>query len=207
MLHRYAKITSGDSVLFHAAGSGVGTIQLQLGKLLELEMYATASKGKHELLNDYGAVAIDYKREDFVRRVRAGSRKGVDAAFDPVGGSHLWRSFKTLKSDGQLIAYGEMAVTGPQKPRRSEVFWQHNLPSWLNYFPGKRTVRFYEAYDDVLAHRDWYDKDLSALITLLADGKIKPVIADHVPLHETARAHELLEKAAVRGKIVIDPWQ
>jgi NADPH2:quinone reductase len=96
-----------------------------------------------------------------------------------------------------------MAVTGPQKARRSEAFWHRRLPRWLNWLPGGRRVRWYEVFDERLAHADWYQADLQALIELLAQGQIKPVIAERMPLREAARAHELIEQAAVAGKIVL----
>jgi hypothetical protein len=54
----------------------------------------------------------------------------------------------------------------------------HYLPHWLNYFPGRRTVKWYEVFDENHAHPDWYHEDLTTLITLLKERKIKPVIAE-----------------------------
>jgi NADPH2:quinone reductase len=203
MLHRFADLRPGDCVLVHAAASGVGTALLQLGALQELQLIGTASPGKHALVSSLRCTPIDYRREDFVRRVQALKPGGVAAAFDPVGGSHLWRSFRTLRPDGLLIAYGEMAVTGRQPPRPSELFWHHRLPRWLNWIPGRRSARWYEVFDEWQAHPDWYRADLRALIDLLAQGRIKPVIAARLTLAEAARAHQLLEASAVSGKIVL----
>jgi NADPH:quinone reductase-like Zn-dependent oxidoreductase len=202
MLHRSAKVKAGERVLFHAAGSGVGTAQLQLGNLVNLEMYGTASRSKHEVVTELGGIAIDYQHEDFVKRIRALTGDGVDAVFDPVGGSHLWRSFRTLRNNGHLIPYGEMAITGVQNPNPLEKLLHNYLPSLLNSFPG-RTVKWYEALDDKVAHPDWYHDDMKMLVSLLAEGKIKPVIARRLPLVEAVRAHELLEKSEVAGKIVL----
>jgi NADPH:quinone reductase-like Zn-dependent oxidoreductase len=205
MLHRFAHVKTGERVLFHAAASGVGTAQLQLGSLTQLEMYGTASRGKHDTVSKLGGIPIDYQSEDFVRRIRNLTSNGVDAVFDPIGGSHLWRSFKTLRDQGRLIAYGEMAITGVQKPKRSEVMLHHYLPRWLNHFPGRRTVKWYEVFDENRAHPNWYHEDLTTLIALLEERKIKPVIAERFPLDEASRAHELIEASAVSGKIVLLP--
>ena len=202
MLHRFANVQLGESVLFHAAASGVGTAQLQLGKLAGLSIYGTASKRKHDVVTQLGAIPIDYQREDFVERIRSLTGNGVDAVFDPVGGSHLWRSFRTLREQGRLIAYGEMAIAGVQKPKRSEVLLHHYLPRLLNSFP-VRTVKWYEVFDEKQAHSDWYQEDLGTLISLLVDEKIKPVIAERFPLEEASRAHELIGASAVSGKIVL----
>ena len=205
MLHRFANAKAGERVLFHAAASGVGTAQLQLGSLVQLEMYGTASKSKHDIVSKLGGIPIDYQKEDFVKRIRDLTGNGVDAVFDPVGGSHLWRSFKTLRKQGRLIAYGEMAITGNQKPKRNEVMLHHYLPRWLNRFPDRRTVKWYEVFDENQAHPNWYHEDLTTLIALLEKRKIKPVIAKRLPLDEASRAHELIEASAVSGKIVLMP--
>ena len=52
-------------------------------------------------------------------------------------------------------------------------------------------------------HPNWYRQDSSTLLNLLAAGKINPIVAAQVPLAEVARAHELLNNAAVSGKIVL----
>lgn len=202
-LHRFANVKAGQRVLFHAAASGVGTAQLQLGGISELEMYGTTSKAKHDIISNLGGIPIDYKSEDFVKRIRSLTGNGVDAAFDPVGGSHLWRSFRTLRSNGSLIAYGEMSITGAQAPKRSEVAMHHYLPRILNYYPGDKTVKWYESFVENRAHPDWYHGDFGELLNLLAQEKIKPIIAERIPLVNAVRAHELLESAAVSGKIVL----
>jgi NADPH2:quinone reductase len=202
MLHRAAKVKAGERVLIHAAGSGVGTAQLQLGNLLDLEMYGTASNPKLEVIIGLGAVAIDYQKEDFVKRILQLTGDGVDAAFDPVGGAHLWRSFRTLRKGGRLIPYGEMAITGVQNPDPMEEFLHDHLPEFLNSAPD-RTVQWYEAPDEKKTHPDWYQEDMGILVRYLEEGKINPVIAERLPLEEAARAHELIEAAAVTGKIVL----
>lgn len=106
MLHRVAKVKRGQRILVHGAGGAVGTAMLQLGKLLDLEMYGTASQSKHELVASLGATPIDYKGEDFVERIRSLTGDGVDAAFDPIGGESLKRSFSVLRRGGMLVAYG-----------------------------------------------------------------------------------------------------
>ena len=69
MLHRKARIQPGQRILVHGAAGGVGTALLQLGKLNQLEIFGTASIGKHDVVRGLGATPIDYKSEDFVKRV------------------------------------------------------------------------------------------------------------------------------------------
>jgi NADPH:quinone reductase-like Zn-dependent oxidoreductase len=54
-------------------------------------------------------------------------------------------------------------------------------------------------------HPDWFREDLTKQIALLAEGKIKPIVAERLPLEEVARAHELLEHSQVQGKLVLTP--
>ncbi len=63
MLHRIARVTSGERILVHGAGGGLGTAFLELGRLAGLEMYGTASTSKHELVSRLGATPIDYRTE------------------------------------------------------------------------------------------------------------------------------------------------
>jgi NADPH2:quinone reductase len=202
-LHRFARVQPGEQILIHAAASGVGTAQLQLGNLVNLRMYATASEAKHNIVSSLGAEPIDYQVEDFVERIRAITGEGVDAVFDPVGGAHIYRSFKALNDRGRLIAYGEMGLTGEHTPSFNEVALHHDLPLMLNDLPGDKTVRWYECFVENQAHPDWYHQDLEILVNLLARGKITPIIAGRFTLNEAAQAHDLIEAAAVSGKIVL----
>ncbi len=203
MLHRYSLVQSGQRVLIHAAASGVGTALLQLGKRSGLKMYATASGNKLEILKQLGAFPIDYTRQDFQHAVRQETGDGVDAAFDPIGGSHLWKSYRTLAARGSLIAYGELSTAGTENPARIDVFMHRILPTLLRWTPGGRVVRWYEMYPFNRSHPEWYHQDLTHLIDLAAGGQIKPIIAARLPLDEAARAHALLESRQVIGKIVL----
>jgi len=203
MLHRFANVKPGERILVHGAAGGVGTALLQLGALAGLEMYGTASAPKHGLVSCLGATPIDYRNEDFVARIRDLSGSGVDAVFDHVGGTHLWRSFRTLRSGGRLIAYGEYSQIGKERVNHIEKISQAVLLRLLRYWPGK-DVKWYELDPGAgMIDPEWYRKDLMVLFDLLKQQKIRPVIASRMPLNEAARAHELIENAAVCGRIVL----
>ena len=110
MLHRVAKVKRGQRILIHGAGGAVGTAILQLGKLLDLEMYGTASQSKLELVKRLGATPIDYKGEDFVEVIRRLTSDGVDAAFDPIGG--IISSGRSARC-GEAGSWWRMASTTP----------------------------------------------------------------------------------------------
>ena len=104
MLHRSAKVRSGQCALIHGAAGGVGTALLQLGRLAELEMYGTCSSRGASTVSGLGAIPIDYQHQDFVEEVRRLTSEGVDVVFDHIGGTHLWHSRSALRPGGTVVA-------------------------------------------------------------------------------------------------------
>ncbi len=198
MLHRVAKIQSGQKILVHGAGGAVGTATLQLGALLNLEVYGTASKPKHELVQSLGATPIDYKNEDFLARMQASG--GVDAAFDPIGGENLKRSFKSLKKGGTLVPYG---FYNQAMGKGGNVALDYMSIAVWNILPNGRQASFYSIGDLRKKNPAWFKEDLGLLFGLLKEGKIKPSIEKRLKLEDAAQAHELIEQAAVKGRIVL----
>ena len=197
-LHRVANVHSGERVLIHGAAGGVGTALLQLGKLAGLEMYGTASKYNHELVSTLGATPIDYRTEDFVERIRSLTGNGVDAVFDPIGGARqLWRSYRALRKGGRLVWFG---VAATKKKGLRVIPLTMLTIALLKLIPsGKQSPLFPDLGED----NTWYRETLAELLGLLAEDKIKPVVAERVPLVEAARAHELLERGGHAGKVVL----
>ena len=76
------------------------------------------------------------------------------------------------------------------------------LKLW-NILPNGRSTTFYSIGALRQKQPDWFSEDLTKLVDLLSQGKIKPVIAMRMPLAEAGRAHELIEQAGVQGKIVL----
>src|SRR5437870_3321883 len=106
MLHRSAKVGSGQRVLIHGAAGGVGTALLQLGRLAGLEMYGTCSSRGASAVSDLGGIPIDYQDQDFVKEIQRLAGEGVDVVFDSIGGTHIWRSRKALRPGGRVVTYG-----------------------------------------------------------------------------------------------------
>jgi NADPH:quinone reductase-like Zn-dependent oxidoreductase len=209
MLHRFAHLQPGQRVLIHSAGGGCGTALLQLGRLLNLTMYGTASANKHELVRSLGGQPIDYKREDFVARVRELSGgAGVAAVFDAIGGSeHTSRSYATLAPQGKLVLYGIMGAANPggEGGNKGVAFGTFARLGVLKLrFWDNRSAGFYSVYDYKAKHPDWFREDLTKIFQLLAEKKIAPVIAARLPLREAVRAHKMMtEQSAMLGKIVL----
>jgi NADPH:quinone reductase-like Zn-dependent oxidoreductase len=203
LLHRAATIGEGARVLVHAAAGGVGTAVLELGRIAGAEVYGTASKGKHSLISALGGIPIDYRSEDFVERVRAMTHDGVDAALDPIGGRNWWRSYQAVRSGGKLLVYGISSAIGPQGANQAAAVASFLMLGLLKMIPDGKSANFYSITTMKKHHPEWFREDLATLLHLLADKRIAPVIAERLPLSAAARAHELLERGDVAGKLVL----
>jgi NADPH2:quinone reductase len=165
-------------------------------------MYGTASRHNHELLSALGATPIDYRSEDFLDRIRELTGDGVDAVFDPVGGArHLWRSYRALRKGGRLVWFG-MAATKRKglKVIPATLLMQGLLALRRN---GRSAPLMPDLGAFTEANHAWYQDTLTEFLNLLEEDKIKPVVAERVPLLEASRAHELLERGGYGGKVVL----
>ncbi len=201
-LHRVASVRSGERILVHGAAGGIGTALLQLGKLAGLEMYGTASKYNHELVSALGATPIDYHTEDFVERIRSLTGDGVDAVFDTIGGARqLWRSYRALRKGGRLVYFGNVATS---KKGMRAILLSGLTAFLLKLIPDSKRVPLDPSILKFpLTHNDWYCETLTEFLDSLAAGRIKPVVAERIPLLEAVRAHELLERGGYAGKVVL----
>ena len=201
-LHEYGEVRSGERILVHGAAGGVGTALLELGQLEGLEMYGTASEKQHPVVSSLGATPIDYSTEDFVERIRDLTGDGVDLVIDPVGGAkHLWRSYRTLRTGGRLIWLGSAAID--QQGLRVAPF-SMAMALLLRLIPSGKRVPGCPTLDKYAKnHPEWYRSTLSELLTLLAAGELKPIVADRIPLADAAAAHTLLERGGHTGKVVL----
>jgi NADPH:quinone reductase len=205
LLHRTARVKSGEMVLVHGAAGRVGTAVLELG-----------------------AVAIDYRNDDFLARVRELTRDGVDVVLDGFGGALSLRSFRALRPGGRLVVYGHSGtVAHGRKSWRGWIKWYATTATvalWGLLSP-RRRVLVYRVQKLREGHQvlpvsgrrralpvgggprdpDWFREDFRALLELLREGKIHPVVAERLPLSDARRAHELLESSADKGKLVLVP--
>ena len=214
MLHRSAKVRSGQRVLVHGAAGGVGTALLQLGRLAGLEMYGTCSLRSAPAVSDLGGIPIDYRQLDFVEEIHRFTSEGVDVVFDGIGGTHIWRSRKALRPGGRVVAYGltsslrggRLASGRPGRRHRFRgipIFGLYIAGGWL--LPSRKRVVPYSIQWLKRLRPAWFRQDLIALFDVLQQTRIKPLIAQRFPLAEAKHAHELLGKGGVTGKIVLVP--
>ena len=214
MLHRSAKVKKGQRILIHGAAGGVGSALLQLGCLAGLEMYGTCSARGRSAVAELGGIPIDYQNQDFVKEIQRLTSDGVDVVFDSIGGAHIWRSRKALRRGGTVVAYG---LTGSLRGgrlasgssgqrhrfRAIAIFGLYIVVGWL--LPGRKRVIPYSIQTLKRLTPAWFRQDLETLFDLLQQKKIKPLIAQRIPLVEARHAHELLGKGGVTGKIVLVP--
>lgn len=212
MLHRSAKVRTGQRLLIHGAAGGVGSALLQLGRLAGLELYGTCSARGALAVSDLGAVPIDYEHQDFVKEIHRLTGEGADVVFDGIGGTHIWRSRKALRAGGTVVAYGLTGSLcggrlasgrsgGRHRFRAVAIFGLYIAGSW--FFPGRRRVVPYSIQWLKRLKPSWFRQDLITLFDLLQQQKIKPLIAQRFPLAEARQAQELLGKGGVTGKVVL----
>ena len=197
MIHRVAKIQSGQTALVTGAGGGVGTAILQLLKLAGVKSWGAASVSKHGLVARLGAMPIDYQAGPIDRLIRACEPSGVDVAFDAIGGTNIGKCVRAVRRGGTVVGYGFMAADGALAKA-----WM-----FLDLFAGARLRgRRGTFYGISLWYRrdpKPFHEDLPKILALLARRQLKPVIAATFPLREASKALELLATGRVEGKIVL----
>jgi NADPH2:quinone reductase len=212
MLYHSAQVRPGQRVLIHGAAGGVGSALLQLGRLAGLEMYGTCSSRGASAVSDLGGIPIDYQHQDFVNEIHRLTGEGVDVVFDGIGGAHIWRSRNALRSGGTVVAYGLTGSLrggrlasgrsgGRHRFREIAIFGLYIAGGWL--LPGRRRVVPYSIQWLKRLRPALFRQDVIALFDLLRQQKIKPLIAQRLPLAEARHAHELLGTGGVTGKIVL----
>jgi NADPH:quinone reductase-like Zn-dependent oxidoreductase len=207
MVHRLARVSSGERVLIHGAAGGIGHLMAQLCRMAGAAVYGTASGRKQDVVASLGATPIDYQNEDVEARIRELAGDGVDVVFDCVGGEHVQRSLRMLRITGRLIAYGSMGyMSGGQ--RNDELYrqYQDNPPTWSlrDLYRSNKLITAYTFYLMKTQQPDWFRADLAAMLELVAQRRLTPIIGARVPFSEVRRAHELADASAVSGKIVLD---
>jgi NADPH2:quinone reductase len=212
MMHRSVHAKAGQRVLIHGAAGGVGTALLQLGHLAGLALYGTCSARGASTVSELGGMPIDYQRQDFVQEIRRLTGDGADAVFDGIGGRHIWRSREALCSGGKVVAYGLTGSLrggrlasgrsgGRHRFREFARFPLYIAGGWL--LPGRKRVVPYSIQWLKRLKPALFRQDLMALLDLLRQQKIQPLVAQRFPLAAARGAHELLGQGGVASKIVL----
>jgi NADPH2:quinone reductase len=133
----------------------------------------------------------------------------VDAVFDGIGGTHIWRSRNALRPGGRVVAYGltsslrggRLASGRRHRYHGIAIFGLYIARGWL--LPGRKRVVPYSIQWLKRLRPQVFRQDLTTLLELLRRQEVKPLIAQRFPLAEARQAHELLGKGGVTGKLVL----
>jgi NADPH2:quinone reductase len=197
MIHRVAKVRSGQTALVTGAAGGVGTAALQLLRLAGVKTYGAASASKHAILRSLGATPIDYRERALDRLVRSLELDGVDYVFDAIGGANIGPCIGAARRGGLVMGFGFIAAPGTFS----------KIAMFSNLFLGARLRGRRGTFYGITARYRKDPKplreDLLKIFALLAEKKFDPLVTRTFPLLEARQALELLAKGAVEGKIVL----
>jgi NADPH2:quinone reductase len=193
-LFQIGGMAEGMSALVHGGSSGIGVTAIQLGRAFGGTLYATAgSDAKCQACRDLGAVAINYRTQDFVEEIRTHTGgEGVDIVLDMVGGDYMARNTRCLKVGGKLVLIGLMGGRGATPFDFNPVMRRRLWITGSTMRP--RSTAEKGAIAAELEARVW---------PLLDAGRCPPVIFKVFPLAEVAEAHRLMESSAHIGKIML----
>ncbi|KAA0099895.1 NADP-dependent oxidoreductase [Mycolicibacterium sp. P1-18] len=170
------RVGTGDTVLVHGAGGGVGLMAVQLAVARGARVIATASPAKHDQLSEYGAEPVTYG-DGLADRVRAIGP--VDAALDLVG------TDEALDTSVELVADRSRIATIAGFARAGELGI-----AVLTGADGGQAIR---------------DAARPELLELAAAGRLQVTVDRVFPLAEAAEAHRYLQTGHARGKVVLVP--
>jgi NADPH:quinone reductase-like Zn-dependent oxidoreductase len=186
MLMGRARLSPGEDCLVIGAGSGVGSAAIQIARLIGARVIATASSpAKLERARALGAHdVVSHAEPEFSKQVRAlTGKKGVEVAFEHVGGRVFEQAVASLARNGRLVTCGATIGSGVNLEINA-LFGRHLslYGSWM----GRRA-------------------ELVEVLKFVRDGRLVPVVDSVMPLAEARRAHERLEARDAFGKIVLVP--
>lgn len=190
-----AQLQAGETVLIHGATGGIGTMAIQLAKAYGATVATTA--GTAEKVGTAKAflgadIAINYAEEDFAESLKAqNGGKGADVILDVVGAKYLQQNVEALAD------YGRLVVIGLQGGVKGEL----NL--------GQLVSKCAAIIGTALRPRPVAEKGVimnavrESVWPMLADGRIKPLVAKSFPLEQVREAHEYFDSGEHMGKVLL----
>jgi NADPH:quinone reductase-like Zn-dependent oxidoreductase len=185
MVVEKGRVKPGQTILVHAAGSGVSSAAIQIAKLHGARVIATTgSDAKSERARSLGAdEVINYTTHDFVVEVkRLTDKRGVDVVIEHVGGEVMAKSVLATASGGRIVTCGATAGYEPKIDLRHVFFRQL----------------------DILGSTMGSKGSLFAILDHVKAGRLRPVVDRVLPLWEASQAHRVLESREAFGKVVLD---
>ena len=190
-LVRRARLESGQQVLVHGAGGGLGVAVLQVARALGARVIGvTGGPAKAAMAEAAGADVVIDAGDGWAERVRAASDGGVDVVVDPVGGDRFDDSLRLLRPDGCLVVVGFAGGDIPQV--RTNRLLLRNVgvlgAAWREF---------------ILAEPGFVSEAAAGLAALIDRGKLTPLIGATYPLKDGAQALRDLAARRAVGKLVI----
>jgi NADPH2:quinone reductase len=195
VLKTSGQLEEGESVLVHAAAGGVGSLAVQMAKLMGASpVIATAStQEKLDFAKDLGAdVLINYIEEDWPEKVReATDGNGVDVILEMVGGDFPQKNLSCLNVFGRMVVFGAAS-----RDRGSLV------PAELMK-KNHSVVGFY--LPNIMVRRELFGPSLEKVLAWISSGELRLTIGARYPLEQAREAHGALEGRKTTGKIILNP--
>jgi NADPH2:quinone reductase len=209
MLHRTARVRSGQTIVVLGAAGGVGSTLVQLARHAGIDVIGIAGPAQQDRVRELGATPIDYRNEDVPTRVLELAPDGVAAVFDHIGGPGVLASWRMLARGGTLVSYGTASTLDEAgNPRLPVLKLLPRLYAW-NALPNGRHARFFNLWAGQRLRPRQYraevTRDLSRVFDLLAQGAITPQIARQFPLTDAAAALRYAEAGGIIGKVLLIP--
>ena len=207
-VHTRGRLTPGETLLVHAAAGGAGSAAVQLGRRAGATVIATAgSQEKVEFCRKLGAqVAIDYRHEDFVgAALEATHGRGVDVAFDPIGGEVTTRTFRCMAFGGRHLLVGFASGIEAEDEGivpRPILFGNFDLAGvCLAYVDDPLAVKRATSHNflSTADARQWH----AELVDRLAAGDLRAIVDREVPFAELPAAVEAMERRDTIGRVVV----
>ncbi|WP_409292810.1 zinc-binding alcohol dehydrogenase family protein [Peribacillus sp. SCS-37] len=195
ILKTMGRLEEGESVLVHAAAGGVGTLAVQLAKLMGAGkvIAAASSSEKLELACEMGAdILVNYTEEGWEKQVlEATGGKGVDVALEMAGGDVFQKTLKCLATFGRLVIYG--VASGEQANFYPSLLMARNQ-SVIGFF-----------LPQIMRTPELIQSSMKEMLTYLEQGKLKLTIGGVYPLDQAAEVHRLLQSRQTKGKLILKP--
>ncbi|MFC3283474.1 NADPH:quinone reductase [Litchfieldella rifensis] len=195
LLRQTYPLEGGETILFHAAAGGVGSIACQWARELGVKLIGTvSSREKAELAEKNGAWAtIDYTKEDVVERVRELTHGEMcDVVYDSVGKDTWETSLDCLKKRGLMVSFGN--ASGPVENVNIGILNQKG-----SLYVTRPSLN---GYADT---RERLEMMCNDLFGVLESGKVKIDIGQRYPLAEAAKAQEALAGRKTTGSTILIP--
>jgi NADPH2:quinone reductase len=199
LLKTSGRLQPGESVLIHAAAGGVGTLAVQLAKVLGAGLViATAStQTKLDLAQSLGAdIGINYTKEGWSQQVReATGGKGVDIILEMVGGTIFEENFTCLAPFGRVIVFG--SASGQESALSL-------LEVGLQLFSQSQSLVGFNV-GNIIARPDMMEPTMTALFDYIGSGRVKLQVNHVFPLAEAVAVHHMMQGRQTTGKVVLQP--